>query len=330
MSNPPTSRPLISVVVPVYNRVGTLSRTLECIFRQSFSDYEVVAVDDGSTDGSHDELLRWARAHEQLRVVTKVNGGVSSARNLGAKEATGTWIALCDADDLWLPDYLSELNRIIASFPASVMVGTDYYTQWGERLRWHRQGGRIRSIDFFAEYGPLKVPFHTSSVAIRRDVFLQVGGFDAAHTFFEDAELFFKVAGQGPVSVSDRVLAVYTDDGANKITKNTRQENIVLPHVDYLERLANAGNLSRSQHKCARKWMLRELKSTVGDGRKIGVREMYPMLFASLPWYYKFSMLAPISLFARRVLDGVWVRLMWSMKPIGCMPKEVQIAFKMP
>lgn len=103
--------PAISVIVPVYNAETTLHRCLDSLLTQSFRDFELIAVNDGSTDDSWKILQYYAELDNRVRIINKPNGGVSSARNVALEEATGEWIAFCDSDDYveqeWLENFIT-------------------------------------------------------------------------------------------------------------------------------------------------------------------------------------------------------------------------------
>lgn len=101
----------ISIIVPVYNGEKTLDVCIKSIQKQTFEDYEVIFVDDGSTDGSVQVIERYREKDERMRLVQKTNGGVSSARNYGVREACGEYLFFMDSDDYISPDYLSELMK---------------------------------------------------------------------------------------------------------------------------------------------------------------------------------------------------------------------------
>lgn len=107
-----TVMPQISIIIPVYNAEQYLTECLDSILGQSFSDYEVIMVDDGSTDGSADVCLRYAEADPRFVYIYKENGGVSSARNKGLDMARGEWVSFIDADDWVSEDYLSSFMQL--------------------------------------------------------------------------------------------------------------------------------------------------------------------------------------------------------------------------
>ena len=99
---------MVSVIIPVYNRAGMLERSVRSVMEQSLSDWELILVDDGSTDGSAGICDGFVAADPRIRAFHKQNGGVSSARNLGLDEARGEWLAFLDADDRFYPDALEK------------------------------------------------------------------------------------------------------------------------------------------------------------------------------------------------------------------------------
>ena len=105
------NRPLLSVIVPVYNAENDLRRCLDSLLHQTYAPLEIVLIDDGSTDSSAAICAEYARVHAQIRFFHKENGGVSSARNLGLAKAEGALIGFCDADDWVDADYYERMAR---------------------------------------------------------------------------------------------------------------------------------------------------------------------------------------------------------------------------
>ena len=103
---------LVSVIVPVYNSTAYLKRCVDAILAQTYKDLEVVLVDDGSTDDSLDICREYAKNDSRVKVFHKENGGSSSARNVGIKEATGEYICFCDSDDYYEPDIVENLMKV--------------------------------------------------------------------------------------------------------------------------------------------------------------------------------------------------------------------------
>ena len=122
----------ISVIIPVYNKAEYLDKCFESVFSQTFDSFEVVAVEDGSTDGSGDICDRWAEREPRLKVFHKDNGGVTAARRYGLEHSEGRFIMFADADDLFTTDALAKMYRLINETEADEVIGT-YDDQYGQR-----------------------------------------------------------------------------------------------------------------------------------------------------------------------------------------------------
>lgn len=121
--------PAISIIVPVYNSQTYLKECVESVLTQSFSEWELILVDDGSTDGSNDICKRFASTDHRIRVITKPNGGLSSARNAGLDIAKGKYMFFLDADDELYPYSLSHLYEIAEANNADITIGRAAYTE---------------------------------------------------------------------------------------------------------------------------------------------------------------------------------------------------------
>lgn len=183
--------PTFSVIVPVYNRVSLVARTLDSVLSQAGSDIELIAVDDGSTDGSVELLASYG---SRIKLLTQANRGPGAARNLGAKQARGEYLAFLDSDDLWFPwaarTYATVIER--ARHPAFV-AGTPHVFRDEAELSGAREDElRYFSFpDFFASCDEWHW-FSASSFIVKRSTFLEAGGFpeDAAT---EDVDLTLRL-----------------------------------------------------------------------------------------------------------------------------------------
>lgn len=115
---------MISVVIPLYNKEKSIAQTLECMLNQTYKDFEVIVVDDGSKDNS--AAIVEAFNDERIRLVRQKNGGVSAARNRGTAEARGEYVAFLDADDIWKQNHLESIANLIHQFPKSRAWATCY------------------------------------------------------------------------------------------------------------------------------------------------------------------------------------------------------------
>ena len=130
----------ISVVIPLYNKENAIVKTIESVFNQTYTDFEIIIVDDSSKDKSLQVVQ--SINDSRLHVIHKENGGVSSARNRGIREAKGDYIALLDGDDLWKPTFLEEQVKLIHDFPKAAMWGVNTaFIKKGKSRKWEQGMG---------------------------------------------------------------------------------------------------------------------------------------------------------------------------------------------
>lgn len=198
----------ISVVIPLYDKGPHVVRTLESVRAQTHRPLEVVVVDDGSTDGGADLV---AERFPDVRLIRRSNAGVSAARNLGMRSAAGDWVALLDADDVWLPCHLEELARTIRACPDARMVSTRIAEVRGAPpgSRTAAPAARAPGIaDYFAAYAREPSVVTSSTAALHRATALRLGGFGPWRRC-EDLEFWARVALRHPVALSARTTAWY-------------------------------------------------------------------------------------------------------------------------
>ncbi|MDQ5821259.1 MAG: glycosyltransferase [Actinomycetota bacterium] len=188
--------PRVSVVVPTRNRLATLTRALAGVDAQRFRDFEILVVDDGSTDGTAD----WLRArYPGVRLLARASpAGAASARNLGLERARGKFVAFLDDDDVWQPSYLeAQVNHLDAN-PAAALSYADYVESdsFGRRSR---PDNRTRLRNASPLLRLLAESFiHTLSVVVcRREAFDRFGRFDESLTIVHDLEWYARVLGGG-------------------------------------------------------------------------------------------------------------------------------------
>ena len=205
---------MISVVIPLYNKEALVGRTLESVLAQSYRDFEVVVVDDGSRDGSTAVVESFD--DPRIRLIRQENAGVSAARNRGIAEARGEFVALLDGDDIWKPDYLSTVAKLIERYPQCDVFATGYeFVDEFDRI----SPIIIRDLPFKGEYGVLDNYFHvastshaplwTSIVTASKSAFETVGGFPVGVTSGEDLLTWARLACRYQIAYSTRVVAQY-------------------------------------------------------------------------------------------------------------------------
>jgi len=189
--------PLVSVVVPVYNGERFLKESLESVFAQTFQDYEVVCVNDGSTDGSCALLEQYGA---RVRVIQQANAGQSAARNEGVRQATGAFVAFLDQDDRWYPSKLAQQAAVLNAEPDVVMVHCNYDRVDGDGRVLVAGAALAERVSALASpLGRLigDALVFPSAMMVRRDVFQLVGGFDPELRGFEDFDLIARLTRQG-------------------------------------------------------------------------------------------------------------------------------------
>ena len=175
---------LVSVIIPTYNRLGLLEPALNSVLEQTFRIHEIIVVDDGSTDGTVEFLLKNFPA---VSVISQKNQGVSSARNTGIRQATGEWIALLDSDDIWLPEKIEKQVHFLSQNKS--------YQACQTLEKWIRNGNHVTPPKYLdkSENGLFQRSLQRciicpSSVLLHSTIFKEIGLFDESLPLCEDYE----------------------------------------------------------------------------------------------------------------------------------------------
>jgi glycosyltransferase involved in cell wall biosynthesis len=198
--------PRVSVIIPVYNGAATVARAIDSVLAQSFTDYEIVCVDDGSRDASLEVLARYQM---RVRVLKQPNQGPSAARNLGVRNSSGELLGFLDADDLWHPEFLARTVAVLDREPACAMVYTDLEIADSTGRDLHARLIGERAVPTVEDMLAGLWPILPSSVLIRRAVFERVGGFPEALRAFEDVYLWLLVRETGEFRYLSQPLATW-------------------------------------------------------------------------------------------------------------------------
>ncbi|MBR1783972.1 MAG: glycosyltransferase [Bacteroidales bacterium] len=210
---------MFSIIMPLYNKAPYVRKAVEGVLSQTCGDWELWVVDDGSTDGSADDLK--AFSDPRVNLVRQANAGVSAARNRGVAlsgEAEGASPYLCflDADDWWDPTFLAEMAALVARHPEAGIYGTGYNIVKNGRKRVAPVGladGYEGVVDYFGLYASTRcMPLCVGSVCIPRVVFNAAGGFDEGLSMSEDFDLWVRIAKCHKVVLMNKVLFNYNQD----------------------------------------------------------------------------------------------------------------------
>jgi GT2 family glycosyltransferase len=189
MMSPASSDRALSVVMPVHNALPHLDAAVRSILEQTHRDFEFVILDDASTDGSTERLKEWAAKDTRIRLhLGKKNMGPAASSNLVVREAKGRLIARMDADDISYPDRLRRQLEILRAYPEAGLVGSlcDVIDENGRKVR-GPDPWRLRHSGWFA-------PFPHGSIMYRRELFDRAGGYREQCVYWEDLDLFLRIA----------------------------------------------------------------------------------------------------------------------------------------
>lgn len=226
---------MISIVIPLYNKEKQIAHTLQSVFKQTFQDFEVVVVDDGSTDSSVAEVEKFSDS--RIRLIHQKNAGVAAARNRGIEEAKGDLIAFLDADDEWKPEYLATQYLLFQKYPDCNVFACNYEFR---DTKGKVTSTIIRKLPFIGEDGILSnyfevascshPPLWTSAVVVKKTAIQEIGGFPLGVSHGEDLLTWANLAVRNKIAYTRRVCSVYclkADYGVNSKPVNIPQGNIV-------------------------------------------------------------------------------------------------------
>jgi hypothetical protein len=301
-----------SVIVPLYNKAATICRSLESIRSQTFTDFEVIVVDDGSTDASVEQAETFLKnADSRFRIIRQSNRGPGAARNRGVAEARAPLVAFLDADDEWLPHFLEKTTELLLETGAAAisMAWFDEPGHSSRRPRFERLGLKtgIFSIQPSTDPRtviPLLVLMWPCSTLARKDVVEALGGFYEHHCrFAEDVHLWLKLCLNYPVFVLLEEGALFHREDST-LSGNYRSVREVEPFLEHPEevRAVCPPPLSRLLEEVL---AIRAMKTSCVLGywgqwrRALALRQEFAVAGAwRLPWFLP-------SLFAASPLGGI-------------------------
>lgn len=224
-----------SVIIPLYNKGNCIEETVASVINQSFKCFEVIIVDDGSTDDGPEKVL--AINDPRIRLFRQKNSGVSSARNRGIEEAKGQYIAFLDGDDLWEPWFLNEIASLRDNFPQAGIYATSYQFKKNGRyltpkFKHINNQDRMQIFDNYFKAAMGSPPVTSSSIVIPKSVFDFVGTFNVEMKNGEDLDMWARIAFNYPVAWSNRSCAIYNLSTENRSADNLTNSDIGL--IKYL------------------------------------------------------------------------------------------------
>ena len=198
-------KPLVSVIIPTFNRSSMVVEAVESVLAQSYAELEVIVVDDGSTDDTRERLRSYGQ--RLILVVNEKNRGVSAARNRGIRQSRGEFVALLDSDDLWRPGKIQRQLDFFSAHPRAMICQTEeIWVRRGRRVN-PRQKHRKYSGYIFPHCLPLCI-VSPSAVMIKRELLSRVGLFDEQLPACEDYDLWLRIAAHEPIFLLGEPLIV--------------------------------------------------------------------------------------------------------------------------
>ena len=230
-----------SVIIPTYNRGYLIGKALGSVYRQTWKDYEIIVVDDGSTDNTREILKEESFRNDKVKYVRhKVNRGVSAARNTGILHSNGEYIDFLDSDDRWLPSKLNEQMRVLRSYDGEIGL---VYT--GYRLR-RADGGVVNFIPKYDGYVFDKLLnrnfISCSSVVVPKKIFDVVGMFDERLLAHQDYDMWLRIAKKYPIKLIPKPLVECYVGGRDRLSlkythKVASHYRILRKHLSEIESL---------------------------------------------------------------------------------------------
>lgn len=208
-----------SVVVTVFNKENYIYKTLQSVCNQRFTDFELLVINDGSTDGSLTEIEKIQ--HPNLRVINTKNQGVSAARNTGIENSKGSYIALLDGDDIWHPNHLETFVKAIKKYPDEFVFSNASQCLCEGKLKKYRYavGSENPSVYNYFEASTISSIINSSSIAFKRSLYDVVGGFNTAYSNYEDIGYWFRIGLKYPVVFTNEIT-VTINSVENSLSKN--------------------------------------------------------------------------------------------------------------
>lgn len=224
--------PIISIIMPVYNKASYIEDTISSILNQTYSSYEVIMVGGASTDDSDVICQKYANANPNtFKYISQTGKGVSTARNDGILVAKGKYIAFLDADDIWIPEYLETMKNLIDDYPEAVFYAGGHTWKYPDALEINRVLPIPRGyIDYFKtimDYNGLGIL--TSWIVYNRNTLLDVGTFKVDFIIGEDVDLSIRMALSGKVAYEPKNLGIYRAELPGSLCKYSNGFAVGIP-----------------------------------------------------------------------------------------------------
>ncbi|MBO7235574.1 MAG: LicD family protein [Alistipes sp.] len=308
----------ISVVIPLYNKEAEIERALRSVVEQSLTVGEIIVVNDGSTDSSKEIVERFIIAHPEagIHLINQKNSGVSTARNRGIDEAKGDYIALLDADDWWLPNYIAEVCRMMEYYPNADAFSTAFDIVVGDSHTHAAVPTTEGYISPAKEALLSRYPIIPSTATLRRSVVLKCGGFPDGMRIGEDQWLWARMMQQGAkFAFSPMALVRYSLAASNRSATIYRSEE----SAHSIAELYDPKQDNTLNEYIARIGLGKAITQSVRGGTKDAKEAIRAFGYTKLSkrQLLRLKLLNALPASLRPAIDGLYATLAWVIKRKG-------------
>lgn len=226
-----TSR--FSIVIPLYNKEDYIEKTLESVLDQTYTELEVIIVDDGSTDNSVSIVNGFS--DDRIKLISQNNSGVSIARNTGVANSQNPYVAFLDADDTWSINYLEEISKLITTYPESSCYVSALQKNNNNRIISYRSNhgdeGCLDYLEFISSGGIIS----SSSVVIKKSIFTKTSTFRAGYPLGEDVDMWIRVGMETSISFTNRVSVSFEVHPENTSINAFKEIPLKLPLTETIK-----------------------------------------------------------------------------------------------
>lgn len=221
---------MISVVIPLYNKQLSIKNTIQSVLNQTYRNFEIIVIDDGSTDDSAKVVE--SINDNRIRLISQSNQGVSAARNCGIKMANNQWIAFLDGDDLWRDNHLEEINKMMTVFPNEKVYVTSFDYSDARKTFRHLRKRPIYKIENYFKQAVQEPLLWTSIIVINKGCFDLIGLFNESLNRGEDTDLWVRLARNYNIVKSSAITATYRVEAENRTSLSKDLESTYIYYIN--------------------------------------------------------------------------------------------------
>ncbi|MCD6584856.1 MAG: glycosyltransferase [Desulfobacteraceae bacterium] len=267
--------PLVSVIIPTYNRAWTLKKAIDSVLEQDYKNFELIVVDDGSTDETEALVAAYA---ESIKFIQQPNSGVSAARNKGISMSSGSLIAFLDSDDSWYPEKLSAQIIFFNENPDALICQTEeIWIRDGKKVNPKKKHQKPDGMIFIPSLALCLIS--PSAVMMRKNLFAKVDGFDESLPACEDYDLWLRITCRYPVHLIDTPLTIKT--GGHEDQLSTSTIGLDKYRIYALKKILRSDFLTEKQYRAAEN-MLKKKCRIYADGCMKHGRKTVAMYYSRL------------------------------------------------